>query len=135
VCPNCFRLLTNWGVADAPIFSNTRLLPCPGAPLWGLSMLWNSGKRWRGGAPTVQIMTHSKTAEPRNSNMELAPRVLFFSMSEMQILLTCQHQIRRRTYRPFIDMTSLSDLSNIVRRHGTLVQPEHFVVSPKKRFD
>lgn len=66
--------------------------------------------------------------------MELAPQVLFFSMFEMQNLLICQHQIRR-TYRPFIDMTSLSDLSNIVRRHGTLVQPEHFVVSPKKRFD
>ena len=83
----------------------------------------------------MQILPHSKSAEPRNSNMELAPRVLYFSVFEMQNLLICQYQIRRRTYRPFIDMTSLSDLSNIVRRHGTLVQPEHFVVSPKKRFD
>jgi len=135
VCPNSIQLVDKLGRGGRPNSSNTRLLPCLGAPLWGLSMLWNSGKRGRGGAPTVQIMPHSKVAEPRNSNMELAPRVLFCSMFEMQTLSICQRQIRRRTYHPFIDMTSLSDLSNIVRRHGTLVQSGHFAGSPKKRFD
>jgi hypothetical protein len=129
------QLVDKLGRGGRPNSSNTRLLPCLGAPLWGLSMLWNSGKRGRGGAPTVQIMPHSKVAEPRNPNMELAPRVLFCSTFEMQTLSICQRQIRRRTYHPFIDMTSLSDLSNIVRRHGTLVQSGHFAGSPKKRFD